>query len=328
MASVLPPIADKKDGLLLDNDIVTGKKENTESGKNEDHPSVSQKNTPDQKPGSDVANGNTADQFALLNGKNQEAVTMAENKKNSDSTRKSTENKPEIPEKTAIAKPDSQMAKPSKVWRKAIVFSLRFPAMGTTFVNQASEQDRIARAKTSPVFERPMIDLAVRLERNLLSWLAFHGQFGMNYTRDFLAFDKNVNNQPQIFVQGNQLIYKNTEESSRGFVQTHRIGNQIGMGFSILPGGQLPEIKMTGGAYFSIWENATFSWNGAERNKDQTLQFVSPFLMISASKSISISGHKFSVEPQFLWIPNSLFNYREGIKRQINYFGLGLGYRW
>lgn len=113
-----------------------------------------------------------------------------------------------------------------------------------------------------------------------------------------------------------------------GFAESMRIGMQAGIGFDLMPGRGLPFLRIQGGSYFSITEQSRYSWAGSVSVERSGFDFHDLYFQLSACREFIIAGRKFWLEPQFLYLPGSAFRYREGISRQVNYAGIGLGYSW
>jgi hypothetical protein len=229
---------------------------------------------------------------------------------------------------THLPRPDSAEKQEKTKWRNGILVSARVPFSGILLVNQDPEGQRVVFPQNGSIWKRTTLELAIRLERSLLSWLAGHLHLGLVYQNDWIDFELPGNTKAEKVILNNQLVYRPVPQNVKGNFKAERFGQQTGLGFTLLPGGKLPEIHFSAGAYFSLVERRRMTENSVTKTHTDGSKFLSAYLSISASKSLILNKREFWIEPQFLWFPNTLFQYWEGVNRQVNYMGLGLGYRW
>lgn len=225
-------------------------------------------------------------------------------------------------------RPDSLMAKASAGWRKELMLSFRVPVSGTLVINPSGSLPGLTSPENGKAYTRSMAEANFRTGKEILPWLAIGSQLGVFIQRDVFSFQKNSATENQFIVQGNQLIVsKNTDEKD-GFAETMRLGTQAGLGLDLKGGRQLPEFRFWTGAYFSLIGQSRYSWAGIVSDSRSGFGFTGWYVQVSACKQFTVGGHRFWVEPQFLYLPDESFLYRDGHSRQVNYFGIGLGHRW
>jgi hypothetical protein len=225
-------------------------------------------------------------------------------------------------------RPDSLMAKASAGWRKELMLSFRVPVSGTLVINPSGSLPGLTSPENGKAYARSMAEANFRIGKEILPWLAIGSQLGVFVQRDVFSFQKNSATENQFIVQGNQLIISKKTDEKDGFDETMRLGTQAGLGLDLKGGRQLPEFRFWTGAYFTVVGKSRYSWAGKVSDSRSGFGFTGWYVQVSACKQFTVGGHRFWVEPQFLYLPDESFRYREGHTRQVNYFGIGLGHRW
>ena len=223
---------------------------------------------------------------------------------------------------------DTLIPETQSKWQKGASFSYRAPVAGTLSINQGEASQRISDPENGRFYARSMMEITFRMRKELMPWLAVHGNTGLYFQQDYFRFRRNASRDILASVQGNQILLTKPVDYQPGFAESMRFGMQAGIGFDLIPGRGLPFLRIQGGSYFSITEQSRYSWAGSVSVERSGFDFHDLYFQLSACREFIIAGRKFWLEPQFLYLPASAFRYREGISRQVNYAGIGLGYSW